>query len=161
MSQLALYGHVAMRRAYCAKCVGYALVLGGKLQCCDRPEATEINEVVRMIEPEDVRTKCSTRVRKRILKEQDYRCFWCYRRLGSLVRYKGKMRRLKTHIDHVIPHAFSQDNSEVNLVGSCCVCNHWKTDYVFQSIEDVRLYLATRWEQMAEEYGGADVAEDD
>lgn len=155
MSHLALYGNVGLRRAYCPACERYALVIDGVRQCCDRREAGEVSAAVRMSLPHDARRLPAPSVLRAILDAQGHACFYCDRRFGSFVNYKGKVRRLRHVWDHVVPFAFGQDNREVNFVAACAPCNGWKADYVFRDAEEARAFLARRWAEMEAEYAPA------
>ena len=54
--------------------------------------------------------------------------------------------KLKVHWDHKIPYSYAQDNRDINFVASCSVCNLMKHDRMFETLDEAREYLQTRWE---------------
>lgn len=142
-----MYGGVRIVRAWCAACARFALVVKGELQCCDAKFVRENpNKQKRMIESELVRRGPSAACRRRVLAGQDNRCLYCMKAFGFLVNYHGKQRRLRITWDHASPLAYSQNNLDSNFVAACQFCNGWKSDKIFQTIEEVRLYVAIKWE---------------
>lgn len=98
------------------------------------------------------------------LEDQDYRCFYCFRRFGSTVfRDRTKGHRLATRVfgesvgfepnrirlqlnwDHLIPWDYSRNNQNRNFVAACHVCNGIKRDLIFDTEAEARLYVAQRW----------------
>jgi 5-methylcytosine-specific restriction endonuclease McrA len=144
-SYLGIYGNVILPKAYCDNCERTALVRDGRLQCCDK-EIDEIPEYYkREIEPEQKRHLPPKKDRDKQLEEQDYRCFYCLRRFDSTVFRKTRAVKLKYVWDHMLPYAFSQNNSATNFVAACQVCNGLKSDMCFKTLDDARLFLNTRW----------------
>jgi 5-methylcytosine-specific restriction endonuclease McrA len=142
---LGLYGNVVLPKAYCDDCGMVAIVRDGVLQCCDK-EVSEVPEYYkREVEPEQKRHLPPKKDRDRQLEEQDYRCFYCLRRFGSTVYRKTRAVKLKHAWDHMLPYAFSQNNSASNFVAACQVCNGLKSAMCFKSLEDAQLFLNNRW----------------
>lgn len=144
---LALYGNVQIPRAHCPSCGGASLVVGGRFQCCGRQFQSSIRQTKRMSEPVQRRRLPSAEKRRRMLEAFDYRCAYCERSFGSHVAIDGKSHRLVIHWDHVVPYAYSQDNRTENFLPACQLCNRWKGALCFQTIDEVRLYVAQKWEQ--------------
>ena len=146
---LALYGNVSIPRGYCTACERTALILNQEIQCCDA--AVELpeqpSEFQRMSEPEQRRRLPSKEHRDLCLRMQNYRCRYCHQTFGWTVPYHGKEVRLKIHWDHCIPYSFAQDNADTNFVASCHVCNQWKRDKVFSTMEDIEDYVQAKWEK--------------
>lgn len=147
---LALYGNIGMQRGYCERCEGTALILGGEFQCCGQPCEEEPKRVKRIVEPEYRRRKPSRSEQLRILNEQDHRCFWCERRFGQFAHRYGKVVKIECVWDHVSPYIWGADNSVDNFVASCRWCNGWKAARIFKTIEEVKIHVATKWEQARE-----------
>ena len=82
--------------------------------------------------------------RLRILQEQGGRCFYCGSRFGTYVTRKGRLRPLRPAWDHVIPYVYLQANPDTNWVAACQICNHIKSDRMFQTVEAAREYIARR-----------------
>lgn len=147
---VALYGNVAIMRAYCPECHGIALVVQGDMACCGGPPGGIPDEFVRVSEPPLVRKLPPPSQRKHILAEQQGRCFWCDFPFGSWRRYKGKLRRLKIEWDHMLPWSHSRDNSVDNFVASCHLCNGIKSNLVFATVEEVRQHVESYYRRVRE-----------
>lgn len=148
MARLALYGNVGIPRVYCQDCQRNALVIKGIKQCCDQKDADEVKGVERIIEPEGHRKHGPPKAEQEaLLTAQGYRCLYCDKRLGSTAWYKGKRVVLKLHWDHVIPYEYGQNNDVSNFVAACHVCNHWKSDFVFNSLEEIQVYVGEKWQR--------------
>lgn len=146
---LALYGSKGLYRGYCTRCERYALILDGYIQCCDDHVEIdgECSTQKRMSSPTDKRGTASAKFRKQQLQEQDYRCIYCEQAFGSIVLYKRKVTSLQVRWDHRLPFAYSQDNQNSNFVAACQYCNGWKSSLIFQTIEEVRIYVQQKWEE--------------
>src|ERR1700733_14234926 len=121
-SHTALYGNIAIPRAYCSECSTYAFVIDGELKCCDSPyDLGETSRVKRMSDCPAKRGTPSKKWQKHILAEQEHRCFYCNRRFGKTVYRRSRDLRLKLHWDHVNPYAYSLDNRTQNFVAACHV----------------------------------------
>lgn len=142
-THLALYGNQKIIRAYCAACDGFALVIDGLLACCDEKFTEEPPHAAkRVTHPESVRKLPPIADRRRVLLEQDYRCFYCLRSFGAMVtRFKDGERHTVTlrHCwDHLVPWVYGQNNYPYNFVAACQVCNSIKAAHIYQSIEEAR-----------------------
>ena len=145
---LALYGNVQIPRAHCPPCGGTSLVVGGRFQCCgEQPQNNPVRQTKRMSGPVQRRRRPSAEKRRQMLEEFDYRCAYCERSFGSYVAIDGKSHCLVIHWDHAVPYAYSQDNRTENFLPACQLCNRWKGALCFQTIDEVRLYVAQKWEQ--------------
>lgn len=146
-SMIALYGTTPIQRAFCSVCASYAFVIDGKLQCCERPYAAPAKEdqLVRFSESERKRKKPPPWWKKKTIAEQRGRCFYCGRRFGTVLIRKNKETTLGVHWDHVEAWCFAHDNRLFNFVASCSLCNLFKSNKSFYSIESIRDYLMARW----------------
>jgi len=155
MARLALYGNVGIVRAYCQDCQRMSLVIKGIRQCCDKPlsEDETVEGSERIIEPEAKRRDLPRWKREQILREQNFRCFYCDRRIGSSVWYKGHQITLRVHFDHVLPYSYSYNNDASNFVAACHVCNNWKSRMVFNSLEEIQVYVTEKWQRVETDVG--------
>lgn len=146
--ETALFGNIAIPRAYCSPCGSMAFILDGRMACCDR-KVGEVNpkKIKRVIEPELVRRHPPTSTKKRLLEEQNHCCFYCERRFGSRVVYKNKERVLSLRWDHIVPWVYSQDNRPQNFIAACQICNGVKLAKMFDSIEDLKIYVLNEIER--------------
>ena len=87
----------------------------------------------------------SAAIKKLILDLQQGRCFYCERVLGSTVMLRRRRITLKCHYDHLVPYSYSQNNQTENFVAACHVCNRWKFNLIFQTIEEAAVYLNGKW----------------
>ncbi len=74
-------------------------------------------------------------------------CTYCGTPIGSLVRYKGKIKRLRGHIDHFEPVASGGITIAENLFLSCHLCNSIKNCSVFKCVDDFRKYILAHYEK--------------
>ncbi len=143
---IGLYGNVAIERTVCPKCSDWSLVLDGRTLCCDERLAdTEPPEKFRrMSEPEFRRKIPRLKERQAILEEQGNRCFYCDRRFGSHV-WRG-LRRLVVRLawDHLLPYSMTANNYAHNFVAACSICNGLKSNHVFHTIEEARIYVQAK-----------------
>lgn len=130
------------------------MVVDGLMACCDRPvsDADQKPTVARrMSEPVQKRKPASAAIRRRILKQQGDVCLYCSRSFGALVALNGRERILRLQWDHRLPYAYSFNNQDDNFAAACHVCNAWKSDLVFQTLEEARIHLALKWAQAESE----------
>jgi hypothetical protein len=143
---LALYGNTGIPRGYCYKCSRHALIVGGLLQCCDRPVETAPTKLRRMSDPEGRRRTPKLNERNEILQSQNYRCLYCDVSLDGYVFYRGQERRVRTTWDHMVPYSHTFNNHAGNFAATCQFCNAWKSSLIFKSVDEVRIYVAQKWE---------------
>src|SRR5689334_5374392 len=119
---ISLYGSVAVVKEFCPSCRRHAFVIDSQLQCCGRLSREVPQAMKREVTAEMRRRKPASKTLEALLIEQDYRCAYCERRLGSLVYRRNKPVKLRIHWDHAVPFAYSQNNRAENLVAACHVC---------------------------------------
>lgn len=141
----ALYGNVKLIRAHCIACDSVALVVDGMFACCDKPFDGVPTEVKRMVSPEARRKGPSKKSRKDKLAEQEDRCFYCSRTFGSFALVNGELKKLRVAWDHMLPFAYNANNTDSNFAAACHVCNAWKSDHIFTTLEEAQTYLLERW----------------
>lgn len=145
---LAVYGNTEVWRGFCTQCKRMALIVENEIQCCDAqvviPDQPPRRK--RMSIAENQRRRLKKRQRQACLEDQHYRCLYCEQSFGSIVWYKSKQITLKIVWDHQTPFAFSQDNRECNFVAACHICNAWKSALIFQSVDEVKIYVQQKWE---------------
>lgn len=141
----ALFGNVSILRGYCYDCQSRAFVIDGDLQCCGKTFKkllVPIVEIERVSIPVLMRKLPGLAERNEILQRQEYSCFYCDRRLGSWVDgRKQKQVKLRLHWDHWVPFSYNQDNRGDNFVAACHQCNARKSNLMFQTVEEARVYL--------------------
>jgi hypothetical protein len=146
--EIAMYGRVGILRDFCQKCGYTALVLDGRMACCDTP--IRMNQAITSLKREavtfDVR-RLNKYQREFILDNQGNRCFYCNKLFGSNCYHNGKLIKLAKQFDHIIPMAYQSDSSLPNIVAACRQCNAWKSSKIFSSIEEARAFLSEKWEK--------------
>lgn len=140
---LAIYGNVSIERARCSACNDMAFVFGGKSACCGAPTEDTGLSYKRMSEPQWCRKGPPRKEKLKILEEQDGKCAYCDRRLGSYVRREGKLIRLVTNWDHFLPYSMTANNYGHNFVAACHICNGIKSSKVFQTLEEAREHVVS------------------
>src|SRR5690242_10677403 len=91
---MGLYGNVAIHKAYCPSCNGFFFVIGGALACCGRLVAASPARYKRESPAEQRRRLTPAAARRARLELQQWRCFYCDRRFGSVVFKWTKPLRL-------------------------------------------------------------------
>lgn len=142
---MALFGNVAIPRAFCPDCKHMAFVIRGRFNCCGGRLTKLIPRLfVREAEPENVRRLPPKEYRDYQLNKQDNRCFYCDALFGDEGFRNQTPVRIKLTWDHQLPFAYSQDNRNMNFVAACQVCNGIKSAMVFQTVDEAKAYLSLR-----------------
>lgn len=142
---IAHYGTVQIERRKCPECNEMAFVIRGKMACCDLSvESSEIDEHVRVSIPPPDRKWLSPHTKRKIIKAQDGCCLYCDRRFGSARWRYSRRIILRIHWDHYCPHAYSMDSRPSNIVAACHICNSIKAARIFDSIEEMRVYIQNK-----------------
>jgi hypothetical protein len=144
---IAIYGSVKVKRIRCVSCDCWTIVASdGKKICCDMPVEEEITHYKSMISSDNPRKQPSKKKKAELLEEFNNSCCYCDKRFGSTVSYNGKERIVRVAWDHVIPYSYSLSNENSNFLPSCNFCNSWKSNLMFETIDDVRVYVNNKWE---------------
>lgn len=122
-------------------------MIDGHLACCGEPVEETPRKAKHMSEPVFQRKGPSVAGRKSILAKQGNCCLYCERPFGSSVFYKGKPRKVVLVWDHLVPFAYAADNKDSNFVAACSLCNGFKSDKVFQTLEEARVYVYQMWSE--------------
>jgi hypothetical protein len=157
---IAIYGRVQLQRGYCTTCQRIALITDNVFQCCGSQanQPSKIIQYKRMsISPQFRRSPCKKR-RDEILERQENRCLYCDRLFGSFVFRYDRLIRLRLHWDHLVPWAYDQNNEHVNFGAACHICNGIKSNLMFRSVEDAKIYIAEKWKSKG--YSESAVAND-
>jgi hypothetical protein len=141
----AVYGDIVIPRGYCLECESYAFIIDGKLKCCDAPAESNPTTFKRMCDVGGGRKRPRKKVQNKILEEQRYLCFYCWRRFGQTVYREGRSIRLKINWDHVNPWSYCLSNKDSNFVAACHVCNGIKSNLMFKDLDDARTTITERW----------------
>ena len=145
-----------MDRAWCGRCQSWALVVDGCLACCDSPATAQSNgplEVRRMVDHVAPRKGPAGGVKQAILEAQGGCCAYCDRRFGTAIEFRGRLRFLRVCWDHLVPYSYSHNNLGDNFVAACQMCNGWKSNLMFQTMDDARVFLNRKWAREIAEAG--------
>lgn len=86
-----------------------------------------------------------TYVREAKIEEQGGQCIYCDRLFGSPILRYETVEILEAEPEHFQPRAAKGRTVDSNLDYACHVCNKLKSDYLFQTREEVREFLADEW----------------
>ena len=127
-----------------------SIILDGLRQCCDRPvgAAPESLPIVKVCEPFNQRKRPCRAAQAAILAQQEDLCLYCGSRFGEWQTRGGRSFRVRVAWDHNVPFAYSRDNAEQNFVAACYLCNSIKSSMMFQSLDEARVYILSRRQQM-------------
>lgn len=150
-TKLTLYGKVGIARAWCGMCETMSFVIDNKLQCCDTQHLETPTQWRRESAPPDNRTQPRKSLKKQLLEFQGNSCLYCEQKFNKTVRVRSKSKRtrlskLRITWDHFIPYSYNQNRKDDNWVAACQFCNSWKSDRLFNSVEEARVYLKQQWE---------------
>jgi hypothetical protein len=144
---IGLYGCIAIQKQYCHHCGGYYFVLEGRLSCCGSIGSDLPERYKRETEAEQRRRLPSIADRRRKLEEQGNQCLYCERRFGAVIFRWSRPVKLALNWDHMVPYAYSQNNSGSNFAAACQICNGLKRDLCFATLDDAKIYLQPKRSQ--------------
>ena len=143
-----IYGGTTMFRVKCPKCGLKSLTNDGVL-ICDCGGGTHGERYQRTIIEATARRRVggpTKTLKEKLKEEQNHRCYWCGRRMGTPY-YKGEsLRYLRPNYDHKVPFAYEQRNRDENWCLSCNVCNQFKSSKLFKDEEACKEYVRGKWE---------------
>ncbi len=126
------YGNVILDKVYCNYCKKYAILLDGLIQCCGREFNNKSEEEIEIRRESEVfyrRKNLTWGDKKKILKIQNYKCFYC----------SCDLRINSPVFDHLVNWAYSGNDSSSNKVASCADCNSLKSDKMLSSLQSLSL----------------------
>ena len=141
---IALYGNVGIERGYCKACGTNAFIKNGRLTCCGAPINGEPKKFYRECEAPQGRRTPPAAEKRRILEEQENRCFYCGLSFDDHNYRRSLPVKLKLHWDHQLPYSYSQNNKTANFVASCHICNGIKSNKLFQTVEEAQVFIQSR-----------------
>jgi 5-methylcytosine-specific restriction endonuclease McrA len=144
---VAVYGNKKLVRIYCPDCDCWTLVLKGIKLCCDEESDAMPDKFKVMISAARIRKKPGRKAKKNLLEQFNYSCVYCERRFDTFVEMAGKMHRIRLNWDHQIPFSYSYNNNSENFLPACNFCNGWKSNRIFQTIDEVKVYVNQKWEK--------------
>jgi 5-methylcytosine-specific restriction endonuclease McrA len=142
-THLALYGNEGIQRALCPECEEWSFVIDGEIVCCDIPIQKKPKKTKRISDVHFKRRKPSPLIQRKILEDQDYCCLYCDVNVYGYTYKKERPVKVRLNWDHMVPYIYSGNNKEDNFAAACHVCNGIKSDMMFETIDDARLYILT------------------
>lgn len=142
---LGLYGNAKIPRAYCKQCRQWAFIIGGLWQCCLEPITDSPDCTKRMSRASGIRGKPPLHLRKSFLERHNHACAYCFRMFGAIMVHQGRMIKLRLHWDHAEPFAYNWGNPPDNWLPACHLCNFWKSDLIFNSLEEIHAYVTKQF----------------
>ena len=144
------FGNIVVFKAMCPNCNQMAIIIDNRFQCCN--SSAQLEEVEKFKKKRESITylrKCRPPKKQieEILRHQNYQCLYC-----------GKSLRGKVPIefDHFVPFTYTENKN--SFVGSCRTCNRIKQNFLFNSIEEARIYILSKRKEkrlpIEEYYGG-------
>lgn len=123
-------------------------MIDGLFQCC-LEEATPVNGGMlrRMSLSTGTRRRPSWSLQRRILENQEQRCFYCRSLFGDVIHYAGKAVVARITWDHVEPFCWQSNNQPLNYVAACSPCNVLKGARAFETPEEARIYVISCWKK--------------
>jgi 5-methylcytosine-specific restriction endonuclease McrA len=103
------------------------------------------------------RNPLTEREKESLVEAQGQKCIYCARRFGSVVFDREKAITLQIRFDHFEPYALRQNNERENLFAACQLCNGFKSDLIFDSLNGARTFLSRKWESagLSDKFPGA------
>lgn len=144
-------GGIDLYRAMCPTCQDFNLSANSNFICttCNAEYTYGLRvDSVRMVSSVSRRRQFGSGLVRKIAKQQNNKCYWCGREFDTHIIKHDKIVTLTIHIDHIIPFAYSQNNTNENFVASCNICNLFKGDKVFDNNDDCVNFLTDRWRQL-------------
>jgi hypothetical protein len=138
---LHIYGSVAITSQPCPCCKERSFVIDGVMSCCGvSPEAPQHQNFKIEVDKTLGKRKQPGRLEKRrLLEDQDNRCFYCEAEFGTFRVLNCKLRPVLIEWDHVVPFSYDGNNSE--FVAACRECNRAKSGLHFASLYELRQHL--------------------
>ena len=146
--RIAQYGNTKIRREYCKYCHRHAFVVKGEILCCERQFRAQTPDTIKIMSETQKRRKSpSKRQRERLKRLQNNSCLYCDNTIGASVFKNGKIIVLQPAYDHLVPLSFSFNNKKTNFVLSCHICNSYKGNKMYSTVEEVRGMLKKKWDK--------------
>ena len=142
------YGNIILERGYCTSCKDTAIILKNILQCCNKAvvDDNKSKPLYLATSARLHRKKPNSKQRLHILTIQENKCKYCNHLFGSYVFKNNKVIVLQVVWDHHIPYSYGANNNTENFVAACQICNGFKSNKIFDSLEQLVDYIKRKWE---------------
>ena len=135
-----LFGNVGLLRAKCPNCGEFDLYdpkqRVWECVCGQRIEVAGQEDVPIERRSQSFfgrRQKIPLRVRREIIEHQKGKCIYCKDDISF---------ETGVHFDHFIPWSWDANDHPSNIVATCPICNHMKSDFIFESVGHASDYLS-------------------
>ena len=139
-------GDATLFRAACPRCGEYNLQGTNDFYCksCKIKYSRDKADKTRIL-CKSKRSAPTRKFRNNLVSKQKGRCIYCGREFGTYFYRNGKVKKLFACADHRIPYSFLQANPGHNFVMACQICNGFKSDKIFTTMEDCENHLNDKW----------------
>lgn len=145
-----IFGNTVLFESTCPSCKEQNLTGSNVVECASclyEYDAKRISSVEIVVSPKGERRPIPRSIKKQLLEKQNSRCFWCDRLFGTPYERKNKISMLFECGDHKIPFAYLKGNPKDNWVLACNVCNSWKSSKLYNTDEELKLFLKSKWDK--------------
>lgn len=144
-----ILGRSILFREKCPECGEWNISGTSSFECEEC--GTEYKEIfiksTRVEVPPHYKRKVFTKeLRNKKFFDQNGKCFWCGRKFYSWVRKNSRIIQIKMHVDHLKPFSYFPDDTDDNLVAACSICNIFKSNKMFEDVEECKQYLLYKWD---------------
>lgn len=147
-SYVAIYGTLKVKRMFCRSCRCWTIIAkDGKKLCCDKKYYGDPKEFKSMVEARSKRKGPGRKVKKQLLEKFNFSCCYCGRKFGTYVSLNSIFKKIRVNWDHKIPFSYSYNNAGENFLPACSFCNGWKSNKMFQTMDEARIYVTNKWEE--------------
>lgn len=147
MAEITSYGRVTILRAMCPECECMSIVRDGITLCHKRVVDTTVTSSKRVGDMQTKRKPMNAKAKQAVADSQGGLCFYCFNSFGSMYHRGSVVSYLFVTIDHQVPYSYLQADEAHNLVAACHICNMLKSNRMFDSVEDARVYVQAAWQR--------------
>ena len=144
-----IYGKIKLNKHICPLC-GNSILNNDSFFSCDVCNYSNEDEEAKTFEiivpPSGIRKIPSRDIQGKLLEIQNNKCYWCANKFGTPYWKNNKIRFLRIHWDHKIPFSYEKANRDDNWVASCNICNLFKSNFLFKTDKECRMFLLKKWE---------------
>lgn len=148
-SHIAIYGKLRVKRTYCNNCHCRTIVTRKMEKLCCGGIYNESPEEYKVIVGKGLgrRRRPSVKTQKELLEKYNYSCCYCERRFDTFIKMDGSFKKIKLAWDHFLPFSYAYNHQDSNFLPACSICNAWKRNGIYQTIDEVKLYVNDKWEK--------------
>jgi len=145
MAEITSYGRVTILRALCPKCEQMSIVRDGLTLCHRKAVDTTVTSTKRVGDMQTKRKPLTKAQKAALVESQGGLCFYCFNAFGTMFHRGQNFGYLMVNIDHAVPHSYMPNGDA--LVAACHICNLLKSNKMFDTVEDARVYVQAAWQR--------------